>query len=445
VVGPNGFFVISTRTSLGEITAVRDSLRLNGWPFLGDPVGRCWKRSLTLLRDLDLHHSGAIQACPVLCFSRASVATDRLVRGVMIAQASDLVRMILEHESPLPSEKLLQLTDRLAPLVQVKTGEAVATHLGTQAEDGGHARRPVCSKCLHMPSELEAELFPGECPRCGRLYSAMHEDGLDAPGPAATGTTASSLATACLIVCAGSALLAYQAGLFDPDRTASASIPVKATGEAPHDPTAEQAAPVQAEPVQVAPQAVPAQAEPVQAVPVQAVPVQAVPVQTKSVEAVPGPSAKTPETAAAVTPSNPEPGKPGQSPEQGRTAPPAAAESTAAPAPGPPVAQDQPAACAPTSAAKAASAAAPPDGPKEPRSPAGLSTEGTLTIVTANPVTLWLTNDQTLKRFGPYETRPRKELDITLPKGCYSLVLVENGRRRKTTVSFLSDSGRLEF
>ena len=430
VVGPNGFFVISTRTSLGEITAVRDSLRLNGWPFLGDPVGRCWKRSLTLLRDLDLHHSGAIQACPVLCFSRASVATDRLVRGVMIAQASDLVRMILEHESPLPSEKLLQLTDRLAPLVRVKADEAVATHLGTQAEDGGHARRPVCSKCLHMPSELEAELFPGECPRCGRLYSAMHEDGLDAPGPAATGTTASSLATACLIVCAGSALLAYQAGLFDPDRTASASIPVKATGEASHEPAAVQAEPVQAEPVHAAPQPVPAQTEPVQA--------------------APGPSATSPETAAAVKASNQEPGEtdppPGERPGQDSTEQPAAtAASTGTHAPGDLQAQNKAEACTPPVAAKADSAAAPTDGPKEPRSPAGLSTEGTLTIVTANPVTLWLTNDQTLKRFGPYETRPRKELDITLPKGCYSLVLVENGRRRKTTVSFLSDSGRLEF
>lgn len=435
VVGPNGFFVISTRTNLGEITAVRESLRLNGWPFLGDPVGRCWKRSLALLRDLDLHHSGAIQVCPVLCFSRGSVATERLVRGVMIAQASDLVRMILEHESPLPSEKLLQLTDRLAPLVLVKADEAVATHLGTQAEDGGHARRPVCSKCLHMPSELEAELFPGECPRCGRLYSAIHEDGLDAPGPAATGTTASSLATACLIVCAGSVLLAYQAGLFDPDRTASASIPSNASGEAPHGLAAVQAAPEQAVPEQATPQALPAQAEPV---------------QTKSVQAVPGPSAKTPETAAAVTPPNPEPGRPdpmpGQSPEQGRTAPPAAtAESTGAPAQGGLQAQDRAAACASPAAAETATAAAPPDGPKEPRSPVGLSTEGTLTIVTTNPVTLWLTNDQTLKRFGPYETRPRKELDIILPKGCYSLVLVENGRRRKTTVSFLSDAGRLEF
>jgi hypothetical protein len=63
----------------------------------------------------------------------------------------------------------------------------------------------------------------------------------------------------------------------------------------------------------------------------------------------------------------------------------------------------------------------------------------------AKPATLWLTNDETMKRFGPYETRSRKELDIVLPKGCYSVVLLENGRRKQTTMSFLGDTGRLEF
>jgi len=57
-----------------------------------------------------------------------------------------------------------------------------------------------------------------------------------------------------------------------------------------------------------------------------------------------------------------------------------------------------------------------------------------------------LTNDQTSKRFGPYRNQtPPRPSDIVLPKGCYSVVLVDNGRRRQTTVSFLGDTGRLEF
>lgn len=406
VVGPNGFFPVMTRTNLGTITDVRDSLRLNGWPFLRDVVSLSWSRSQAMLRHLALGHSGDLQVCPVLCFSRASVEAGHLMRGVMIAQTSTLVRLILEHESTLSSEKVLKLTDKLSLMVREKTVEPEVTHLETrpapgQAQAAAETRRPACTKCRHVPSDLEAELFPGECPRCGRLQSAG-ADAAVTPAlqklPGAQHTPVAALATACLIVAAGSALLAYQAGLFDSDSTAQASI-APAAAELDAGPRA--ASPVQAQ-------------EPR-------------PSTAKDSRTQPLPLPTEPTRAGAADGEKPR--QAAQPPVTAPTPPRTAAADRTTPAPAAPA--------EPTTDARTAAA--------KPQGPARDSSMGTLTVVTARPVTLWLTNDQTAKRFGPYETSPRKALDIVLPKGFYSVVLVDNGRRRQTTVSFLGDAGRLEF
>jgi hypothetical protein len=427
VVGPNGFFPVINRTNLGRITDVRDSLRLNGLPFLRDIVSLAWGRSHALLRQLDLGHSGDLQVCPVLCFSRAGVDAGRLMRGVMITQTSSLVRLILEHESSLSSEKILKLTDKLAPMVRVKTGEPEVTHQETppgpdETRPAAQSRWPACSKCHHVPSDLEAELFPGECPRCGRLHSTAPAEESRPSLPGVTRTPAAALATACLIVAAGSALLAYQAGLFDSDRPVEASVtPAQsALDAAPRAPaTAPPAArPEAAEVPRTQPAALPA-AE------------QALPEAAD--KPAPAAAAAGPQAAMDLTPAAP----PAAAAPKEDTPADAAREAGAA-ANAAPVGR----------AANATSPAAAPDTrtaaamPQNSRRDASV---GTLTIVTARPVTLWLTNDHTSKRFGPFETSPRKALDIVLPKGFYSVVLVDNGKRRQTTVSFLGDAGRLEF
>lgn len=414
VVGPGGFFLITDRANIGRITEVRESLRLNGWPFLGDLIGRSWRQSRALLRRLDLENSGSIQVCPVLCFSRGSVETGRLVRGVMIAQASALVRMILEHESPLSSEKVMQLTDKLAPLVRFRTADVETTHL--DARDGmdddlsdATTPRPACSKCRHTPSDLEAQLFPNECPRCGRLYSPEHaEEPTALPLPR---TSATAVAATCLIVAAGSVLLAYQAGLFDQDRP----VPIQVAADA--DNASRQTAEIALAPA--APTAIPSPTT--------------------------RPTSATLDAAQDAGPSEaqirePESRSPhGSDPAQGIGAD--DQESHASPSPSEP--DREPAAYDPIGDANATAGTQTQVAPAESKrlNPA----EGILTIVTARTTTLVLTNDQTSKRFGPYETRPRKALDIVLPKGCYSVVLVDDGRRRQTTVSFLGDTGRLEF
>ena len=64
-------------------------------------------------------------------------------------------------------------------------------------------------------------------------------------------------------------------------------------------------------------------------------------------------------------------------------------------------------------------------------------------VTASRPVILWFTNQQTFKEFGPYVVSGKK--DILLPKGFYSVVYLENGKHRQTTMSFLSDHGQLDF
>ena len=71
--------------------------------------------------------------------------------------------------------------------------------------------------------------------------------------------------------------------------------------------------------------------------------------------------------------------------------------------------------------------------------------QGRLCVTASRSLTLWLRHQQTCKEFGPYEIRAGKVNEIMLPKGFYNVVDLENGKRRQTTMSFLSDQGQLEF
>ena len=472
VVGPGGFFVITVLPHLGKITADRESLRLNGWPFLGNPLDACWRRSKALLQRLGLEQSGAIQICPVLCFSRGNTETDRLVRGVMIAQASTLTRMILEHESPLSSEKILQLTGMLSGMVRHRPGESMVSDAESGTSHVPAGPRPVCGKCRHIPTDLEMELFPAECPKCGRLYS------LAATAPAAPRRTpplvpsAAALAATCLTIAAGSGLLAYQAGLIDlPDVLRMTKLTQEQSAV-----SALQTKPTSAPPAATISTATPPAATPPAAMPktTHAGQQSTSPATVPDLNSGTGQSPKVTQkidTSGAVAPGETVTDPP-SSPERmgqaatvaalethsGRVAPSRTTQTSPVPVSCDPAGrnasttgQKQETAVKPQPAAPTAdSAEAVPAAPSqkqapERRSPAGLSTEGTLTVTSARPLTLWLTNDQSLKRFGPYKAGPRRPLEVVLPKGCYSVTLVENGRRRQTSVSFLSDSGHLEF
>jgi hypothetical protein len=303
-----------------------------------------------------------------------------------------------------------------------------------------HASRPACGKCRHIPSDLEAELFPGECPRCGRLYSAVIEEESPTATPAALRPSAAPLATACLIVASGAALLTYQAGLFGPEQPPVAPATQPAAEDAPTVPAAGQAATPKAMPVPEGASGTGAG---------QAAATGRAAERTEPGQGGAPQSPASPSPHAAEAPRGPAPVTPVE--RKGTVAAPPAdgspedSTNRTAAAPQPPLAgqPSNPAAALEPTGATGGQTEQPPQAAR--KSPVGLSPEGTLTIVTARPVTLWLTNDQTFKRFGPYRTNPGKALDIVLPKGGYTVTLVDSGRRRQTTVSFLSDTGRLEF
>ena len=71
--------------------------------------------------------------------------------------------------------------------------------------------------------------------------------------------------------------------------------------------------------------------------------------------------------------------------------------------------------------------------------------QGRLVVTTSRPLILWFINQQTYKEFGPFELKGKSVRDIVLPKGFYSVVYLESGKRRHTTMSFLSDQGQLDF
>jgi len=421
VVGPNGFFLITTKAHIGKISTVRDALRLNGWPFLGDPIRRCWRKSQTLMKCLDLHASGAIQVCPVLCFTRGSVRTDRFVRGVMVTEASTLARMILEQENPLASDKVLLLTALLAPLVRVKGIDAVPSAgfaAGGAAPTSSNSR--VCEKCSYAPSALEAELFPEECPRCGRLHSISPQADISAAAVMLR-PSAALILTTCITVAVSAGYLAHRSGLLDLEPSAlQARIP--GGSSIPESPPAPS--------VVNQPAAVPSPAESPATIrqpePEQAI-ATTMPEQTETAKN----GGTLPKDAAPANGTVPlAAGEPGPA----ETAPPQSAAC-----------QPEAGAAVPAGARDAGTPAAMRGTASADKAPARNPFEGTLTIITSSPATLWLTNDDTRKHFGPYQTRGRRELEIVLPKGCYTVVTLENGKRRRTTVSFLSDAGRLEF
>ena len=354
----------------------------------------------------------------------------------------------------------------LSGMVRHRPGESIVSDAESGTSHVPAGPRPVCGKCRHIPTDLEMELFPAECPKCGRLYS------LGATGPAAPRRTpplvpsAAALAATCLTIAAGSGLLAYQAGLIElPDV-------LRMTKQMQGQPAVSD---LQAKPAAAPPAAMASATSPA-ATPKTARTGQ----QSTSPAALPeldSGTGRSPQITQKVDMSGAEaPGEtvtePPRSPESmgqaaavaaletpsGRVAPPRTIQASPVPASCDPAEQNAsttaqkqeptvtPQPTAPTADyAKAASAAPSQKQPPERKSPAGLSTEGTLTVTSARPLTLWLTNDQSLKRFGPYKAGPRKPLEVVLPKGCYSVTLVENGRRRQTSVSFLSDTGHLEF
>ncbi|PKN40893.1 MAG: hypothetical protein CVU60_13675 [Deltaproteobacteria bacterium HGW-Deltaproteobacteria-18] len=454
VIGPNGLFLIRTRSHVGNVMAAGEALRLNGWPFLLDMLTQCWNLTQKLTRHLDLQYAGGVHPCPVLCFSRASVGIAGPVRGTLVVEAGNLVQAILTHEDALPAEKMHVLIDKLSGLVSSDTGSQLH---GEDVPQASHApkgpaesSRPVCTKCRHQPSREELELFPGECPKCGLLYSFKPDESLSAPqDPPAKGAWKPSLlhlGMAVVLIAGSAGYFAHRQGLLGlekpftesnrmadakPEASATPGVPVQngtsasAMAEQPA-PDGNHTTPPQAKIVSPAPAPGNGTAEGGTALPVfsrsndgATPPTTESDLGTNSSVAVAALS--LPKATAANAEAHPNATLSNTNANSGDTV----RNSTA---PGKKDSKPK------SDTAKEA-----------PKAPEGSFDKGRLVVTSSRPLVLWFRNQQTYKEFGPFEIKARSVKDIVLPKGFYSVVYLENGKRRQTTMSFLSDQGQLEF
>jgi len=432
VIGPNGLFLIRTSSHLGNISASGESLRLNGWPFLLDLLTGCWNLTQKLTKHLGLHYSGGLQPCPVLCFSRASVGIMGPVRGALVVEAGNLVQAILSHEDSLLADKIFLLIDKFSELVSVKTKSPVCTKGESQASFAAPQafppmpNLPVCPKCDHQATEQEFELFPGECPKCGRLYSFVPDESSETPDARPLKTvwrpTIPQLSMTVLLIAGCAGYIAHRQGFLTEDQFSSSGTaqtpPVIATAEpAASNASASPQVETARENAQQASLAlengddeppIPASLPEETALPEPVSDANASDTAGKSMEAGLGDIAVVSDEATL-------PGGDGQN-------------STPAKKEGATV-QDAPS----------------PKAVEGAKVPAESFAHGRLSVTSTRPLTIWLRHQQTYKEFGPYEIGAGRVNEIMLPKGFYNVVYMENGKRRQTTMSFLSDQGRLDF
>ena len=454
VIGPNGLFLIRTRSHVGNVMASGESLRLNGWPFLLDMLTQCWNLTQKLTRHLDLQYAGGVHPCPVLCFSRASVGIAGPVRGTLVVEAGNLVQAILTHDDALPAEKMHVLIDKLSGLVSSDTGsqphdmdEPQACHV---PKSPAEPDRPVCARCRHQPDRDELELSPGECPKCGLLYSFKPDDSLSAPqDPPAKAVWKPSLLQlgVTVVLIAGSAgYVVHKQGLLGLEKPFSESGRV---ADAKPEASSTPRVPVQngTSASELSEQAASAGNH-------------TTPPQAKNVSPAPTPGNGTAEgetTLPVFSQANDGPTPPVTEPAHGTNSSVAAAALSL---PNATAAKTEALANATSSSTNAhsgntarnATAPAKKDekpksdtAKKTPKAPEGSFDKGRLVVTSSRPLVLWFRNQQTYKEFGPFEIKAKSVKDIVLPKGFYSVVYLENGKRRQTTMSFLSDQGQLDF
>lgn len=454
VIGPNGLFLIRTRSHVGNVMASGESLRLNGWPFLMDMLTQCWNLTQKLTRHLDLQYAGGVHPCPVLCFSRASVGIAGPVRGTLVVEAGNLVQAILTHDEALPVEKMHILIDKLSGLVSTESGAQIHDEEERQAshaqQSPAEAARPVCNRCRHQPSREELELCPGECPKCGLLYSFKPDESVSAPqDPPAKAVWRPSLLQlgVTVVLIAGSAgYVAHRHGLLGLEQPFTKSSQM---ADAKPEASATPAVPVQngTSASVVAEQPAPEGNH-------------TTPPQAKIVSPPPAPGTGTAEGETALpvfSQANDEPTPPTteSDPETNSSAAAAALvlpNATAAKMEALPNATLSNTNANSADTARNATAPAKKDAEpksdtakKAPKAPEGAFDKGKLVVTSSRPIVLWFRNQHTFKEFGPFEIKAKSVKDIILPKGFYSVVYLENGKRRHTTMSFLSDQGQLDF
>ena len=166
VLGPNGIFLVETKSQTGNITQEHDVLLRNGRKFFKDFLKQCWSQAYSLRDHLGAERLGGQTIMPILCFSRGFVQIRGLVRGVEVLNIRFLRPYILSQRGSLPA----QARDQIIPLLAAALSNPAAqpSPMVPQSQTGGI----VCPKCFHERTQNDDLHFSaGECPKCGVIYA----------------------------------------------------------------------------------------------------------------------------------------------------------------------------------------------------------------------------------------------------------------------------------
>lgn len=176
VLGPNGIFLVETKSQKGNITQEHDVLLRNGRKFFKDFLKQCWRQTYSLRDHLNAERLRGLTIKPILCFSRGFVEIRGPVKGVTVLNASYLRPFILSQRGSVSDQTREQIIPLLAAAVSNQAEQP--SPIGQQSQTGGI----VCPKCFHERTKND-DLFcsPAECPKCGVIYTRAQADTPDTP------------------------------------------------------------------------------------------------------------------------------------------------------------------------------------------------------------------------------------------------------------------------
>ena len=166
VLGPNGIFLVETKSQKGNITQNNDALLTNGRKFFKDFLKLCWSQAYSLRDHLGKDRLGELSIKPILCFARGFVEIRGPVRGVAVLNVGYLRPYILSQRGSFPA----QARDQIIPLLAAALSNPAAqpSPMVPQSQTGGI----VCPKCFHERTQNDDLHFSaGECPKCGVIYA----------------------------------------------------------------------------------------------------------------------------------------------------------------------------------------------------------------------------------------------------------------------------------
>jgi hypothetical protein len=198
VLGPNGIFLVETKSQKGKITQEHDVLLRNGRKFFKDFLKQCWRQTFSLRDHLGAEKLSGLSIKPILCFARGFVEVRGPVRGVAVLNVGFLRPYILSQRGCVRVQARDQIIPMLAAAVSSQTTRPCS--VAHQSQTGGI----VCPKCFYERSKND-DLFcnSAECPKCGVIYACAQADATSDTRSAQTSSGPKDLAATLLALLSG--------------------------------------------------------------------------------------------------------------------------------------------------------------------------------------------------------------------------------------------------